>query len=331
MKAIVWTRYGPPDVLELQQVERPQPKAGEILIRIRATTVTAGDCEMRALDMQFLLALAMRAWIGWLRPRLTTIPGTELAGEVQAVGEGVTGFKVGDKVFGSAGMSLGTNAEYICLPAESSGGGASLAAMPANMTFEQAATVPFGGRDALHFLRQAGLQSGERILINGAGGSIGTFAVQLAKRLGGDVTAVDRGDKLDLLRSLGSDHVIDYTEQDFADSGRTYHAIFDVVGTLSLPSIRRSIRPSGILLLANPQPAQMFGALRYRLTGGPNVVLSPASGTVADLVSLAELIEAGRLRTVIDRNFPLEDIVEAHQYVETGAKQGHVVITIDEE
>ena len=223
MKAIVWTKYGPPDVLQLQEVEKPTPKDDEVLIRIHATTVTAGDCEMRSLKFPLFLSVPVRIWIGLTKPRGTTIPGTELAGEIEAVGKDVEQLKEGDQVYGSAGMSLGANAEYICLPEQPGEVEGGVAIKPANMTYEEAATVPFGGRDALHFLRLGNIQSGQKILINGAGGSIGTFAVQLAKLYGAEVTAVDSTGKLDMLRSIGADHVIDYTQEDYTKSGHSMY------------------------------------------------------------------------------------------------------------
>jgi NADPH:quinone reductase-like Zn-dependent oxidoreductase len=328
MKAIVWTEYGPPDVLQLQEVEKPTPKGNEVLIRVYATTVTAGDCEMRSLNLPILLSLPMRLWIGLGRPKGTTIPGTELAGEIEAVGKEVKRFKEGDQVFGSAGMGLGANAEYICLPEEPREMEGGVTIKPANMTYEQAATVPFGGRDALHFLRLGNIQSGQKILINGAGGSIGTFAVQLAKVFGAEVTAVDSTAKLDMLRSIGADRVIDYTQEDFTEGDEIYDVIFDVVGTVSFSRSARSITQNGTYLLANPLGSQMVRGPWIRMTSSKRVVMETASGTIADLVFLRELIEAGKIRTVIDRTYPLEQIVEAHRYVETGQKKGNVVITV---
>jgi len=327
MQAVVWTRYGPPDVLELRELEKPTPKEDEVLIRIHATTVTAGDCEMRSLRFPIYLRLAMRLWRGVLRPRKNSIMGTELAGEIEAVGQGVRRFGAGDQVFGSAGMGFGTNAEYICLPAEPGEMEGTLAEKPANMTYEEAATVPFGGRDALHFLRQGNIQGGQKILINGAGGSIGTFAVQLAKQFGAEVTAVDSTPKLDMLRSIGADHVVDYTREDFTANGEIYDVIFDVVGKMSLSRSKRSVKQDGTYLLANPTK-QMGQALWTRMTSSVTVIMGTASATTADLVYLKELVEAGRIKTVIDRCYPLEQIAEAHRYVETGQKQGNVVITM---
>jgi NADPH:quinone reductase-like Zn-dependent oxidoreductase len=329
VKAIVWTKYGPPDVLELREVEKPTPQDDEVLIRIYATTVTAGDCELRSLKFPIYLNLAMRLWRGLIKPRGTSILGTELAGEIEAVGKDVKRFKEGDQVFGSAGVGFGANAEYICLPEEPGEMEGGVAMKPANMTYGEAATVPFGGRDALHFLRKANIQSGQKVLINGAGGSIGTFAVQLAKYFGAEVTGVDSTAKLDMLRSLGADHVVDYTREDFTNSGEVYDVIFDVVGTVSFSRSERSITQNGTYLLANPVRSQMVRGPWTRMTSSKKVIMETASGTIADLVFLRELIEAGKIRTVIDRSYSLEQIVEAHRYVETGRKQGNVVITVE--
>jgi NADPH:quinone reductase-like Zn-dependent oxidoreductase len=327
MKAIVWTKYGPPDVLQLREVEKPTPKEDEVLIRIHATTVTAGDCELRSLKLPLLMSLPLRIWIGFRKPKRNTIPGTELAGEIEAVGKDVTRFKEGDQVFGSVSMGFGANAEYICLPekpGETEGG---MAIKPANMTYEEAATVPFGGRDALHFLRLGNIQSGQKILINGAGGSIGTFAVQLAKHYGAEVTAVDSTAKLDMLRSLGADHVVDYTQQDFTTTGEIYDVIFDVIGKISFSRSSKSIKQDGTYLLANPV-SQMITGLWTRMTSSKQVLMQTSSGTIGHLNFLRGLIEEGKIRTVIDRRYPLEQIAEAHRYVETGQKKGNVVITV---
>ena len=328
MKAVVWTAYGPPEVLQLREVEKPVPKDNEVLIKIYATTVTKGDCEMRSLDLPFFLGLPIRLWRGVTKPRGITISGTELAGEIEAVGSQVKRLKVGDRVFGSAGMSLGANAQYICLPEEPGEMEGGVAVMPDNMTYEQAATVPFGGRDALHFLRKAGVRSGQKVLINGAGGSIGTFAVQLAKIFGAEVTAVDSAPKLEMLRGIGADQVIDYTRENFTQSGEVYDVIFDVVGVLSFSPGDKSLKADGTYVTANPGPAQMFGGLWTRLTSSKKVVTQTASGTIADLEYLRGLIEEGKIETVIDKVYPLEEIVEAHRYVEMGGKLGNLVITV---
>jgi NADPH:quinone reductase-like Zn-dependent oxidoreductase len=328
MKAIVWTKYGPPDVLVLREVEKPTPKDNEVLIRIYATTVTAGDCEMRSLKFPICLSLVMRLWRGFLKPRENTILGTELAGEIEAVGKDVTRFKEGDQVFGSAGVGFGANAEYICLPEQPGEMEGRVAIKPANMTYEEAATVPFGGRDALHFLRKGNIQSGQKILINGAGGSIGTFAVQLAKYFGAEVTAVDSTGKLDMLRSIGADHVIDYTQEDFTERGDIYDVIFDVVGKISFSRSNKSLKQDGTYLLANPG-SQMVQGLWTRMTSSKKVIMETASGTIADLVFLRRLIEEEKIKSVIDRTYLLEQIVEAHRYVQKGGKKGNVVITVE--
>ena len=329
MKAIVWTKYGPPDVLQLKEVEKPTPTEDEVLIRIHATTVTAGDCEMRSLKFPIYLSLVMRLWRGLIKPRENSIMGTELAGEIEAVGVDVKKFKEGDQVFGSTGMGFGANAEYICLPEEPGEMEGGVAIKPANMTYEAAATVPFGGRDALHFLRKGNIQSGQKILINGAGGSIGTFAVQLAKHFGAEVTAVDNTEKLDMLRSIGADQVIDYTHEDFTERGEIYDVIFDVVGVISFSPNDRALKQNGTYLTANPRLSQMVRGLWTSMRSSKKVIMETASGTIEDLIFLRELVEVGKIKSVIDRRFPLEQTAEAHRYVETGQKKGNVVITVD--
>jgi NADPH:quinone reductase-like Zn-dependent oxidoreductase len=328
MKAVVTTKYGPPEVLELREVDKPSPKDDEVLIKIHATTVTAGDCEMRSLKLPLLYQLVLRMGFGFRRPR-KEIQGTEVAGEIEAIGKDVTKFKVGDQIFGATGMTFGANAEYVCLPevpGEMEGG---VITKPANMSYEEAVTVPFGARDALHFLQLGNIQSGQKALINGAGGSIGIFAVQLAKLDGAEVTAIDSAPKLEMLRSIGADHVIDYAKEDFTQNGVVYDVIFDVIGKVSFSRADKSIKPGGTYLLANPV-SQMVQALWTKMRTDKNVVMQTASGTIEDLVYLRGLVEDGKLRTIIDRTYPLEQIVEAHKYVETGAKLGNVVITVVE-
>jgi NADPH:quinone reductase-like Zn-dependent oxidoreductase len=326
MRAVVWTGYGPPEVLQLQEVEKPTPKDDEVLIRIHATTVTAGDCEMRRLELRLMLGPLVRVINGLRKPARITILGQELAGEVESVGGAVRQFKVGDQVFGQTGFGMGAYAEYVCL-SEGSGEGA-LALKPTNMTYEEAACVPTGGLEALHFLSRGDVQRGEKLLINGAGGSIGTVAVQLAKHLGAEVTAVDSTAKLDMLRSIGADRVIDYIREDFTKSGERYDVIFDVVGKSSFSGSIRSLKENGRYLLANPRVSAMIRGRWTSMTSSKRVITETSSPKSEDLVQLKELIEAGRIRSVIDRRYPLEQTAEAHRYVEAGGKKGNVVITV---
>ncbi|MFN2182601.1 MAG: NAD(P)-dependent alcohol dehydrogenase [Anaerolineae bacterium] len=326
MKAIVWTKYGSPEGLELREVERPTPKADEVLIKVHATTVTAGDCEARRLQFPLGLGLAIRAYAGLIRPVRLTILGQELAGEIEAIGKEVTRFKEGDQVFASTGFGFGAYAEYTCLSERSDTG--VMALKPVNITYEEAAAVPVGGLEALHFLRQADLQSGRKVLINGAGGSIGTLGVQLAKHFGAEVTAVDSTGKLDVLRSLGADHVIDYTLEDFTQRGEVYDAIFDVVGKAPYAGSMRSLSKNGVYLLANPNLSRLVRGRWTSMTSSKRVVSGASSPKTPDLLFLKDLIESGALRVVIDRRFPLEQMAEAHRYVEAGGKKGNVVITV---
>ena len=327
MKAIIWTEYGPPDVLQLKEVEKPAPKDNEVLVRIYATTVTAGDCEQRSLKLPFWHALPMRAYVGLKRPKRITILGMDLAGEIESVGKDVKRFRKGDQVFAATGfVRMGAYAEYICLPEKPEEG--ALAIKPVNMTYEEAAAVPNGGLEALCFLRQGNVQSGQKVLLNGAGGTIGTFAVQIAKSFGAKVTGVDNTGKLDMLRSIGADHVIDYTQEDFTKKGETYDFILDVVGKSSFSGSIRSLEQNGRYLIANPGPSQMVRGRWTSLISSKKVIFGAAHLRTEDLIFLKELIEAGKLKSVIDRTYPLEQIVEAHRYVETGHKKGNVVITV---
>jgi len=327
MKAIVWTKYGPPDVLQLKEIEKPTPKDNEVLIRIYATTVTAGDCEMRRLKFPFLFRLPMRIYNGLRKPKKITILGQELAGEIESVGKDVKLFKKGDQVFATTGFGFGAYAEYKCLPEEPKMG--VLASKPVNMTYEEAAAVPTGGLEALHFLRKGNIQSGQKVLIIGAGGSIGTFAVQLARYFGAEVTGVDSAGKLDMLRSIDADHVIDYTEEDFTKSAETYDVIFDVMGKSSFSGIVRSLKQNGRFLLGNPGLTQMVRGRWTSMRSSKKVIIGAASQKTEDLLFLKELIEAGKIKSVIDRCYPLEQVPEAHSYVDKGQKKGNVVITVE--
>jgi len=328
MKAIVCTKYGPPDVLQLKEVEKPTPKDNEILIKIYATTVTAGDCELRSLKFPILLQLLMRIGFGFRGPR-KKILGQELSGEIEAVGKDVKLFKKGDQVFAATGFSMGAYAEFICLPEEPKEMEGLLAIKPANMTYEEAAAVPTGGLNALHFLRKGNIRSGQKVLINGSGGSIGTFAVQLAKYFGAEVTGVDSTRKLDMLRSIGADQVIDYTQEDFTKSGQTYDVIFDIVGKSSFSGCMRSLKKEGIYLSANPGLSQMVRGQWTSKTSSKKVIVGTASYKTEDLIFLKELIEVGKIKSVIDRRYSLEQIPEAHSYVEKGHKKGNVIITLE--
>jgi len=320
MKAIVCSRYGPPEVLKLQEVEKPSPKDDEVLVRVRATTVTMGDCEIRRFKMPIWLWPLARIGFGFRGPR-KRILGQELAGDVDSVGVAVTRFKAGDQVFALTGLHLGAYAEFDSLPEKGL-----IATKPPGMTYEEAAAIPLGGLHAAHFLREADIKRGQSLLIIGAGGSIGTVAVQIGKSLGAEVTAVDSGAKLAMLRSIGADKVIDYTKEDFAKSGEKYDVIFDVIGKASFSTCLRSLKETGFYLMGNPGLAQILRRLLN--SRGGRVVGGAASYTSEDLAFLKELIESGRVRSVIDRQYPLERMAEAHTYVDTGQKAGNVVVTV---
>ena len=326
MKAIMWTAYGPPEVLQLEEVEKPTPKANEVLIRIHATTVTAGDCEARNLKFPILFRLLMQMYVGLRKPRRITTLGQELAGEIEAVGKDVKRFKAGYQVFGTTGLGFGAYAEYICLPEKSAMG--VLATKPANITYEEAAAVPTGGLEALHFMRKGNIQRGEKVLIIGAGGSIGTFAVQLARYFGAEVTGVDSSGKLNMLRTIGADHVIDYTQEDITKRAETYDVIFDVMGKSSFSGSVRLLKQNGRYLLGNAGLSQMVRGRWISIRSSKKVIIGAANQKNEDLLFLKALIETGKIKAVIDRSYPLEQVVEAHKYVEAGHKKGNVVITI---
>ena len=327
MKAIVWTKYGSPDVLQLKEIAKPTLKANEVLIKIYATTVTAGDCEARNLKMPILIRLPMRMYVGLRKPKRITILGQEFAGEIEAIGKDVKRFRAGDQVFGTTGLGFGAYAEYVCLPEKSAMG--VLATKPANVTYEEAAAVPTGGLEALHFIREGNIQRGEKVLIIGAGGSIGTFAVQLARYFGAEVTGVDSSGKLNMLRSIGADHVIDYTQEDITKRAETYDVIFDVMGKSSFSGSVRSLKQNGRYLLGNAGLPQMVRGRWISIISSKKVIIGAANQKNEDLLFLKALIEAGKIKSVIDRSYPLEQIAEAHKYVEAGHKKGNVAITID--
>ncbi len=325
MKAIVWTRFGPPGVLQLQELAKPAPRDHEVLIRIDATTVTAADCALRGLKVPIAARLPLRIYVDRIRPK-PIILGQELAGEIEAVGSAVTRFKTGDQVVGWSGLRLGTYAEYICLPESGV-----LAIKPPNIAYTEVAPLPIGGLDAVYFLRKANIQRGQRVLIIGAGGSIGTFAVQVARYFGADVTGVDSTEKLDMLRSIGADQVIDYTREDYTKSGETYDVIFDVIGKSPFSRCVRLLTPNGRYLIGNTRLSQIVRGRWLSRSSSKQVILwaeRTASDYTKDFNFLKELIEAGKIKSIIDRCYPLEQIAEAHRYVDTGHKKGNVVITV---
>jgi NADPH:quinone reductase-like Zn-dependent oxidoreductase len=324
MKAIVYTEYGPADVLHLQEVEKPTPKENEVLIKVHATSVTAGDCNARG--FVFLppgFGFLSRMMFGFRKPK-QPILGVELAGEIVEVGQNVRRFKKGDQVFGIS-LKYGAYAEYICMAED-----ASLVMKPANLTCAEAASIPFGANTALYFLRDmAKLQPGQKVLMIGASGCTGVYAVQLAKYYGAEVTGVCSTRNLELVRSLGADHVIDYTKEDFTHNGQTYDVILDMVpGKSSFARYKGSLKPNG-LYLAGAGGIESFAQMAWTgLAGGKKVIAGMAPDRVEGLVFLKELLEAGKLKPVIDRRYPLEQTAEAHRYADTGHKRGSVVITI---
>jgi NADPH:quinone reductase-like Zn-dependent oxidoreductase len=328
MKAIIWTKYGSPDGLQLQEVEKPTPKDNEVLIKIHAATASRADTEFRNLKLPLLFAIPIRLYLGVIRPTRIKIPGTEFAGEVTATGMDVTQYQTGDQVYGYTGLGMGTYAEYICLGEKPSALASVMSKRPTNIPYEEAAAVPFGGLEALHSLDRVNIQPGQKVLIVGAGGSIGTWTVQLAKLYGAEVTGVDHTSKLDMLRSIGADHVIDYTREDFTKNGKTYDVIMDTIAKSPFSGSLRSLNENGAYLNAN---LGVFGALRWRWAskGSSKKVFPWTAGyTTANLLALKELIEAGKIRSVIDRRYPLEQTAEAHRYVDSGQKKGNVVITV---
>ena len=302
MKAMVCTKYGKPDVLQLQEVEKPIPKENEILIKIHATTVTSGDCRVRSFNSPLLLWLPMRIVLGLRKPR-KSILGVELAGEVEEVGKNVTRFKKGDQLFAMTGMRFGGYAEYICLPEKET-----IAVKPENVTYEEAASISFGGTTALHFFRKGNIQTGQKVLIYGASGAVGTAAVQLASYYGAEVTGVCSAKNSELVKSLGADRVIDYQHENFTEKEERYDLIFDAVGKIAKNQCKEALALNG----------------RFVSVEGQGI----AKVQTKDLLLLKKLMEEGQIQSVIDRCYSLEQVPEAHEYVETGHKIGSVVVTL---
>ena len=323
MKAIIYTRYGGPEVLAAAEVEKPVPKDHEVLVKVTATTVTAGDRRVRSLDVPPGFKTLSRLIFGIFRPK-QPILGTELSGVVESAGSKVTGFGVGDPVFAYSDSKMGAHAEYICLPEDGA-----IALKPVNLGFGEAAALSFGGATALNFFRRGGgLKRGEKVLVNGASGAVGTAAIQLARHFGAAVSGVCSTRNVGLVESLGASKVIDYTKEDFTKNGETYDVIVDTAGTAPFSRCKKSLKRGGRLLKVLGTMPDMLQAPFISLISDKKVVAGPASGNQKDLRFLAELTRKGEYSPVIDRRFPFEEMAEAHRYVDTGRKRGNVVVTV---
>ncbi|HMJ46701.1 MAG TPA: NAD(P)-dependent alcohol dehydrogenase [Ferruginibacter sp.] len=318
MKAVVFKEYGPPEVLQLKEIQKPAPKENEVMIRIHATSVNSGDIRMRKAD-----PFAVRFMLGLMRPG-KKVPGLVFSGEIEAAGKDVTRFIKGDQVYGTSFKNFGTYAEYTCLPEDGM-----IAKKPAGLTYEEAAVIPFGGTTALYFLTKAKIQSSQKILIYGASGAVGTAAIQIAKYFGATVTAVCSTGNVELVRSLGADKIIDYTKEEFSKNGEQYDIVFDTVGYSPFSGSVRSLQKNGYYLrVVHMALVPVIKGLWSSLTSNKKVIGGVTKEKPEDLIFLNRLIEAGQLKPVIDRSYPLEQIVEAHTYVEKGHKKGNVVITV---
>jgi len=317
MKAAVYTQYGLPEVLQLKEVVKPAPKDNEILLRIKATAVNSGDVRLRKAD-----PFAVRFFFGLLKPKITIL-GSVFSGEVESVGKQVKRFNVGDQVFGHTDMSFGAYAEYICLPEDGS-----LALKPVNISHHEAAAIPFGGVAALHFIRKAKIKANQKVLIVGASGAVGSAAVQLAKSYGAIVTGVCSTANMDLVKSFGADKVIEYTKDDFTQNGEIYDVIFDAVRTISVSRSLKSLAKNGIMILSAAGMPEMLQGLWVSLTSNKKVITGVISHKAADISFLKELIERGEFKPVIDRTYALEQIADAHAYVDKGHKKGSIIINI---
>lgn len=323
MKAITYSNYGPPDVLQLKEVEKPVPKDDEVLIRVRAVEATKSDCEMRSFKFAVKwFWLPLRIAFGVRKPR-RQILGGYFSGEVETLGKDVTEFSTGDQVFGAAGLKLGAYGEYVALPASYT-----IVAKPSNMSFADAAAVPLGGLNALHFMRLARIQARDKVLINGAGGSIGAHAVQIAKSMGAEVTAVDSTIKEDLLRRIGADHFIDYTKENFTAMGRTYDVIFDMVAGSSYAASISALDPNGRYITANPRLSVMLRSVFTSRFSEKTARFAFAKEAREELLALRQMIEDEKVGSIVDRVYPMERAADAHRRVETEQRLGAVVIAI---
>jgi len=323
MKAIVYKKYGPPEVLQVKEVENPKPGDDEVLVKIHAAEATKADCELRSFKFAVKwFWLPLRIAMGITRPK-NQVLGGYFAGEIEAIGKNVTRFNLGDEVFGSTQLRMGAYGEYTCLPASYT-----IVPKPHNLTYYEAAAVPLGGLNALHFLTKANLQKGEKVLVNGAGGSIGTFGVQIAKAMGAEVTAVDSTIKEGMLRRIGADHFLDYTKEDFTKYGQSYDVIFDMVARSSYSACVNSLNPKGRYLIGNPRLSDMLrSALTSRFTD-KTVIFAFAGEKEEELLTLKEMIEAGKIKPVVDKIYSLDQAAEAHRRVETEQRLGIVVISV---
>jgi NADPH:quinone reductase-like Zn-dependent oxidoreductase len=323
MKAIVYTKYGSPDVLEVKEVKKPTPKDDEVLIKVHASEVTKADCEMRSFNFQVKwFWLPLRVALGFIKPK-KQILGGYFAGEVESVGKDVSKFKKGDQIFGATKLRLGAYGEYVSLPANYT-----LVPKPNNVRFEEAASVPLGGLNALHFLRKANIQKGEKVLVNGAGGSIGTFGVQIAKGMGAEVTAVDSTIKEEMLRRIGADHFIDYTKEDFTKCGQSYDVIFSMVAKSSYSECVKALKPKGRYLMANPCISDMLRSVLTSKFTDKTAIFAFARETEEELLTLKEMIEEGKIKPVVDQIYSFEQAAEAHRRVETEKRLGAVVVSM---
>ncbi len=323
MKAIVCPKYGPPEVLQLVEMEKPVPKPNEILIRIKATTANGADARIRGADFPSIFNFPVKLTMGFKGPRKKVL-GVEISGIVEAVGEKVKNFKPGDEIFASSGAAFGGYAEYVCLPKKTV-----MSIKPKNMTFEEAAAVPHCALAAVHFLRKGNVSEGKKVLIYGAAGGIGTFAVQLAKVMGAEVTGVCRADGFEMVQSIGADKLIDYTAKDFLEQFETYDVIFDTVGKAPVKSCVEKLAPGGMYLSAvHLELPRIIEGIKCSFSSGKKVIGGVATYTTGNLNNLKQLIEEGQLKTVIDKKFSLEQMAEAHRYVDKGHKKGHVVISV---